>query len=172
MDSVKTKIIVGVLSRGNKYGIDTNGVFLASGGTAGYCAVGIPDDSLYSPYYIQAVLNSKYVEWIASLRGEIFRGGFIARGTKVLKDIPIRKIDFNDEDEKKLHDKIALQQKKLIELGDMYVDAKDDKRKSIVLQRKLNHELDIQNENLRILYDISELKEKQIPIISGLYAAD
>lgn len=172
MDSVKTKIIVGVLSRGNKYGIDTNGVFLASGGTAGYCAVGIPDDSLYSPYYIQAVLSSKYVEWIASLRGEIFRGGFIARGTKVLKDMPIRKINFNNEDEKKLHGKIAMQQKKLIELGDMYLDAKDDKRKSIVLQRKLNHELDIQNVNLRILYDISELKEKQLPIISELYAAD
>ena len=166
MDSIKTKIIVGVLSRGNKYGIDTNDVFLASGGTAGYCAVGIPDDCLYSPYYIQAVLNSKYVEWIASLRGEIFRGGFIARGTKVLKDMPIRAINFNDADERKLHDKIALQQKKIIELGDMYLDAKDDKRKSIVLQRKL------QNENLRILYDISELKEKRLPIISELYAAD
>lgn len=172
MDSVKTKIIVGVLSRGNKYGIDTNGVFLASGGTAGYCAVGIPDESLYSPYYIQAVLNSKYVEWIASLRGEIFRGGFIARGTKVLKDMPIRVINFNDADEKSLHDRIVEQQKKLIELGDMIVDAKDDNRKSIVLQRKLNYELNVQNENLRILYDIDELKEKQLPIISELYAAD
>lgn len=172
MDSVKTKIIVGVLSRGNKYGIDTNGVFLVSGGTAGYCAVGIPDESLYSPYYIQAVLNSKYVEWIASLRGEIFRGGFIARGTKVLKDMPIRVINFNDADEKSLHDRIVEQQKKLIELGDMIVDAKDDNRKSIVLQRKLNYELNVQNENLRILYDIDELKEKQLPIISELYAAD
>lgn len=82
MGDVKTKIIVGVLSRGGKYGVDTQGVFLASGGTAGYCAIGIPDDCKYSPYYIQAVLNSKYLEWIASLRGEIFRGGFIARGNK------------------------------------------------------------------------------------------
>jgi hypothetical protein len=172
MDSVRTKIIVGVLSKGNKYGIDTNGVFLASGGTAGYCAVGIPDDSLYSPYYIQAVLNSKYVEWIASLRGEIFRGGFIARGTKVLKDMPIRVINFNDVDEKGLHDKIAEQQKIIIEVSDMCVNAKDDKRKRIILERKLKHELDVQNENLRILYDIDELKEKQLPIISELYAAD
>lgn len=54
----------------------------------------------------------------------------------------------------------------------MIVDAKDDNRKSIVLQRKLNYELNVQNENLRILYDIDELKEKQLPIISELYAAD
>lgn len=172
MGEVKTKIIVGVLSKGNKYGIDTDGVFLASGGTAGYCAIGIPDNCSYSPYYIQAVLNSKYVEWIASLRGEIFRGGFIARGTKTLQDLPIRKINFDNDDERELHDKIASQQKELIALGDKCLKVKDNKRKYILAEREFEHKLDIQNNNLRILFGLSEEQDKQVPLITKMYAAD
>ena len=76
----------------------------------------MPERTPYSIYYIQALLNSKYSEWFASLYGEVFRGGFIARGTKVLKKLPIRKIDFENIDEKTLHDDIALLQQELIQL--------------------------------------------------------
>ena len=72
------KIIVGVLSVGDKYAVDTNGTLISSGGTAGYCAVALPNESEYSIYYLQAMLNSKYVEWFCTLNGEIFRGGYIA----------------------------------------------------------------------------------------------
>ena len=89
-----SKIIVGVLSVGDKYAIDVHGTLISSGGTAGYCVVAIPTTSDYSIYYLQAVLNSKYLEWFSALYGEVFRGGYIARGTKVLKNLPIRKIDF------------------------------------------------------------------------------
>lgn len=172
MGDVKTKIIVGVLSKGNKYGIDTKGTFLASGGTAGYCAIGIPDNCSYSPYYIQAVLNSKYVEWIASLRGEIFRGGFIARGTKTLQDLPIHKIDFEDESESKLHDKIASLQKELIAIGDKCLKVKDNKRKYILTEREFEHKLNVQNNNLRNLFGLSEEQDKQVPLITKMYATD
>lgn len=172
MGDVKTKIIVGVLSKGNKYGIDTKGVFLASGGTAGYCAIGIPGNCKYSPCYIQAVLNSKYVEWIASLRGEIFRGGFIARGTKTLQDLPIREIDFNKENEKDLHNRIAFQQKKLISLGDKCLKVKDNKRKLILAEREFERELEVQNNNLRMLYGLTEEQDRQVPLITKMYAAD
>ncbi len=57
-------------------------VFISSGGTAGYSLINIPNDCLYSIYYIQAILSSKYSEWFVSLSGEVFEGGFIARGTK------------------------------------------------------------------------------------------
>jgi hypothetical protein len=95
-----SKIIVGVLSVGDKYAIDVHGTLISSGGTAGYCVVAIPTTSDYSIYYIQAILNSKYLEWFSALYGEVFRGGYIARGTKVLKNLPIRKIDFSDAKQK------------------------------------------------------------------------
>jgi hypothetical protein len=91
------KIIVGVLSVGDKYAIDIHGTLISSGGTAGYCVVAVPETSDYSIYYIQAILNSKYLEWFSALYGEVFRGGYIARGTKVLKNLPIRKIDFSKQ---------------------------------------------------------------------------
>lgn len=101
------KIIVGVLSTGDKYAVDSFSTFVSSGGTAGYCMIALPEDSPYSIYYLQAILNCKYLEWISSLYGEIFGGGFIARGTKVLKQLPIRKIDFENNDERLAHDSIG-----------------------------------------------------------------
>ncbi|MEA3450818.1 MAG: Eco57I restriction-modification methylase domain-containing protein, partial [Bacteroidota bacterium] len=72
---VPAKIIVGVLSQGNKYAIDYFGTLISSGGTAGYCMITLPVDFAYSIYYIQALLNSKYLEWFSALIGEVFRGG-------------------------------------------------------------------------------------------------
>lgn len=167
-----TKIIVGVLSKGDKYSIDTQGVFIASGGTAGYCAIGISTDCPYSPFYIQAILNSKYVEWIASLHGEVFRGGYIARGTKVLMNLPIRTIDFENKIECEFHDRIAEQQKKLIKLGDEIKTAQSNRRQLIIVKRSFAQALQIQEENLRRLYGLNEEQDKQVPIISQLYAAD
>lgn len=170
--SLPVKIIVGVLSKGNKYAIDTQGVFIASGGTAGYCAIGIPENCRYSPYYIQAILNSKYIEWVASLRGEIFRGGYIARGTKVLMNLPIRNIDFENETERRLHDTIVTQQKKLIKLGDKIKAAQDNKRQMITTERTFIQALQVQEANLRLLYGLSEKQDKQVPLISQQYAVD
>ncbi|MFZ2656358.1 MAG: N-6 DNA methylase, partial [Victivallales bacterium] len=42
------KIIVGVLSVGDKYAVDIHGTLISSGGTAGYCVVALPPDSPYS----------------------------------------------------------------------------------------------------------------------------
>ena len=39
----KEKIILGVLSSGDKYAIDNYGTLFTSGGTAGYCAITLMD---------------------------------------------------------------------------------------------------------------------------------
>lgn len=116
LGNISEKIIVGVMSSGEKYPLDFSQTLHTAGGTAGYCSIFLSTDNLYSIYYIQAILNSKYVEWIIHLKGEVFRGGYIARGTKVLHNLPIRKINFNDSKEKALHDDIVNIQKQLIEL--------------------------------------------------------
>lgn len=76
-------------------------LFVSSGGTAGYSIINVPEHSPYSIYYIQALLSSKYLEWFASVYGEVFRGGFIARGTKVQTRMPIPIIDFENQSEKR-----------------------------------------------------------------------
>lgn len=168
---VPEKIIVGVLSQGDKYAIDYHHTLISSGGTAGYCIITLPNDCPYSIYYIQAILNSKYLEWYASLMGEIYRGAYIARGTKVLKRLPIREINFTDKDEKNVHDKIADIQKKLIDTQEEIDENQNNRRKTITLKRFFNKEKKALDEELKNLFDLGE-DDKNIPLIEELYGAD
>ena len=169
---IAEKIIVGVLAQENKYAVDTNGTLVSSGGTAGYCLVSIPADSHYSIYYIQAILGSIQGEWLASLYGEIFRGGFIARGTKVLKQIPIRTIDFNNPNDVAMHNEIVERQKSLISLGDRIAAAGNNTRKSTPLKRQFESLKVEQQQAINNLYGMTDEEVVLIPKIKELYAAD
>lgn len=169
---ISEKIIVGVLAQAEKYAVDTHGTLVSSGGTAGYCLVSVPETSPYSIYYIQAILGSTQGEWLASLYGEIFRGGYIARGTKVLKQIPIRTINFADDSEKAAHEDIVARQKKLIKLGDKIALAGSNKRKLTPLLRQME-KLKIEQQNaINTLYGMSKQEESLIPRIKEIYAVD
>jgi len=166
-----SKIIVGVLSVGDKYAIDVHGTLISSGGTAGYCVVAIPTDSEYSIYYIQAILNSKYLECFSALYGEVFRGGYIARGTKVLKNLPIRKIDFTNAKEKALHNSIVETQKELINIFDQIDANAGNKRALTPLQAQFIREKTALEILLAKLYDLGN-DDSLIPLIKELYEAN
>lgn len=166
-----SKIIVGVLSVGDKYAIDVYGTLISSGGTAGYCVVAIPTISDYSIYYIQAILNSKYLEWFSALYGEVFRGGYIARGTKVLKNLPIRKIDFSDTNQKALHDKIVETQKGLINIYDQIEANYGNKRALTPLIGQFEREKVNLDKLLAELYNLGD-DDSLIPLIKELYEAN
>lgn len=133
--------------------------------------IALPEDSPYSIYYLQAILNCKYLEWISSLYGEIFGGGFIARGTKVLKQLPIRKIDFQNNDERLAHDSIGDLQKQLIQMGDEIDAAHGNKRKLTILQRQFELSKQQLADFIMHLYGM-EPYDSIIPIIKEQYAAD
>lgn len=168
---VPEKIIVGVLSQGDKYAIDYHHTLISSGGTAGYCMIVLPPRTEYSIYYIQAILNSKYVEWYCSLIGEEFRGGYIAHGTKILKRLPIRSINFSNRREKTLHNKIASLQKKIISIQSQI----DKNSRNVRLRSKFEKEFIKDRKEidrlLVSLYGIGD-DDKKIPLIKELYAAE
>ena len=169
---IEEKIIVGVLAQSDKYAIDKQGTLVSSGGTAGYCLISLPSDSKYSIYYIQAILGSIQGEWLASLYGEIFRGGYIARGTKVLKQVPIRIIDFDNPTEADKHNDIVEKQKKLIEIGDKITGASGNRRKLIPLQRQFDALKLEQQRAINDLYGMTTQEVTQIPLIKDIYAAN
>jgi len=168
---VPIKIIVGVLSNGYKYSIDRKRTFISSGGTAGYCLINIPNTCKYSIYYIQALLTSKYLEWFASIYGEIFRGGFVARGTKVLKRMPIVTIDFSKPKSKSLHDDIAELQKEMNHIFSQVDQNENNSRITIPLQRKLVRMNKKMEAKLKNLFDLGDLDEI-IPSISQIYGKE
>lgn len=164
----KEKILLGVLSSGDKYAIDNYGTLFTSGGTAGYCAITMPDKFDYSTYYIQAILNSKYVEWFVILTGEVFRGSYFARGTKVLNNLPIHTIDFANVNEKTLHDKIVETQKELISIQDKIDLNVGNKRALTPLQGEFAREKANLEKLLAKLYDLGS-DDLLIPLIKDLY---
>lgn len=166
---VPRKIVVGVLSNGYRYSIDDQRTFISSGGTAGYCPINVPEDCPYSIYYIQALLTSKYLEWFASVYGEVFRGGFVARGTKVLKRMPIVKIDFDDDESKKLHDDIADLQLSLNLTYGKYEKEAGNPRMQVPLKRSFCNKQKQMEVLLAKLFNLGEL-EAFIPEITELYS--
>lgn len=170
---VAAKIIVGVLAIGNKYAIDYQQTLISSGGTAGYCMIVLPNNSPYSLYYIQAILNSKYLEWYSSLLGEVFGGGYIARGTKTLKRLPIRVINFEDAIDKKRHDNIAIVQEELIDRFQSMENAFQEGDKRLYKTKKTAFErlLNKQESVIKELYNLGE-NDDLIPSIQELYATN
>lgn len=100
------KLIVGVLSKEPMYVLDKNDILIASGGTAGYCAVSKKADSPYALEYIQAWLSNPITERILEIVGSDFEGGFIARGTFVLSTLPFVELDFDNAVQKGIYDRV------------------------------------------------------------------
>lgn len=109
----KPKIIVKVLSKIPMYCYDDKDTFIASGGTAGYCAVSVKENSKYDLFYIQAWLNHPYTEKLVCVLGSDFEGGFVARGTFLLKKLPFIELDFSDSSQKEIHDTVVSISKKV-----------------------------------------------------------
>lgn len=101
------KLIVGVLSKEPMYILDKNDVLIASGGTAGYCAISKKADSPYALEYIQAWLSNPITERILEIVGSDFEGGFIARGTFVLSTLPFVELDFENSVQKNIYDRVV-----------------------------------------------------------------
>lgn len=101
------KLIVGVLSKEPMYAYDDGDMLIASGGTAGYCAISHKIESPYALEYIQAWLSNPYTEHILEIVGSDFEGGFIARGTFVLSTLPFVELDFSVPAQKRIYDRVV-----------------------------------------------------------------
>jgi len=157
------KIIVGVLFKEERYIYDKNDMYFQTGDTAGYVGIKMREKSKYSIFYILGLLNHRALEWISSKKASVFDRDYIAHGQTLLRDLPIREIDFSKSSERKVHDKIVKIVKEIIELHKKKEKAKTDRElktfeKNIILKRT---ELD---KTINSLYGIDNLiKYAEIP---------
>lgn len=130
------KLIVGILSKNPLYAYDKNDMLIASGGTAGYCAITLKSDCPYCLEYIQAWLNNPYTEKIISIYGSDFENGFVSRGTAVLKSLPFIPINFNDKGQKELYDRVVSSTRLIYEINDRLQENVSKSKKQILERRK------------------------------------
>ena len=128
------KLIVGVLSKEPMYIFDNNNILIASGGTAGYCAVSQKEGSPYALEYLQAWLSNPITEKILEIVGSDFENGFTARGTFVLSTLPFVELDFNDNRQKEIHDNVVRYSREIYSINKKLMNH-PAKRITTVLQR-------------------------------------
>lgn len=129
------KLIVGVLSKAPMYVYDKKDILIASGGTAGYCAISKKEGSPYALEYIQAWLSNSYTEKILEITGSDFEGGFIARGTFVLSTLPFVELDLNAPAQKALYDRVVEASREVYQINDS-LKARPAKRVETALTRQ------------------------------------
>ncbi len=129
------KLIVGVLSKEPMYVLDKDDILIASGGTAGYCAISKKDDSSYALEYIQAWLSNPITERILEIVGSDFECGFTARGTFVLSTLPFVELDFKDKTQKGIYDRVVEASREIYDINNTLSD-RPAKRISVLLQSR------------------------------------
>lgn len=129
------KLIVGVLSKEPMYVLDKNDILIASGGTAGYCAVRKKAASPYALEYIQAWLSNPITERILEIVGSDFEGGFIARGTFVLSTLPFVELNFDNAVQKGIYDRVVEASREIYDINTT-LSSQPAKRISTLLQTR------------------------------------
>ena len=159
----RPKITVGVNSRGDKYVYDNTNTLLASGSTAGECAIATfrkTSESLsYDLYFILALLNHKAVEYFCRKRGSPFRGGWYARGTSVLQQIPLPKVDLTIGSERRhLYESIVSKCKQLCDVCHL-LDRSPSNAERVRLDRRQAYIKQAMDQEISALYGISNIIE-------------
>ena len=130
------KLIVGVLSKEPMYAYDAQDMLIASGGTAGYCAVTEKDESEYALEYIQAWVSNPYTERILEIVGSDFEGGFVARGTFVLSTLPFVELDFGKATQKAIYDRVVEATREIYSINDKLNNHPSKATESVLLRTK------------------------------------
>jgi len=108
---ISPKIFYSTNQLGDKYALDETGIVFESGGTAGEVVL-YPNKSGYSLDFVLALLDQTAIEFFIRKRGSPFQGGYYSRGTAVISEVPVPRIDFRDSIQTRWHDEIAMLQKK------------------------------------------------------------
>ena len=130
------KLIVGVLSQEPMYAYDGNDMLIASGGTAGYCAVSQKPGSPYALEYLQAWLSNPYTEQYIRISGSYFEGGFVARGTFILSSLPFVELNFFVPAEKAIHDEVIRFTREVYAINEKLASAPAKSAESVLLRQK------------------------------------
>lgn len=146
------KLIVGILSKEPMYVYDNENMLIASGGTAGYCAISKKEENPYSLDYLQAILTSPIIERFVNIIGSDFESGFVSRGTSVLSELPIIKIDFEDENDLKFYEQINKRMRNIRGIVNKLDNDKLDKNTKSALKRRKDFLIRLKDDKIEHLY--------------------
>lgn len=96
-----------VLSLDSNYVYDDNQVVFTGGGNGPFYGIERKDGTEESIFYIQALLNHWLMELLVRKSASTFRGGYYSHGKQFVAELPIYRIDFSNQAQKRAHDAIV-----------------------------------------------------------------
>ena len=132
---------------------DNSGLYFINVTTGGF---GVTLDETHgSQKYITGLLNSKLLNWFMKKVSTNFHGGYFAANKQFLVQLPIRNIDFSNQSDKSLHDKMVELVKRMLELNKRLENAKLPNEKQMI-QRQIDitdHQI---NQLVYVLYGLTD----------------
>lgn len=147
-------VIWPVLSLDSNYVFDDEMIAFTGGGNGPFYGLEMKEKIPESIFYIQAILNHWISEEIVKSKASFFRGGYYSHGKQYVAELPIIRIDFNNQDEKRLHDEIVEKVMLAMELS--------SKKKSVTNQ----------GEKDALSRAIESIQYQINTIIAGMYGID
>ena len=153
-------LICKVLSKEPCYVYENNATAFTGGGNGPFYGIRLKDDVFESIFYIQAILNWKRMDEIVKDVSSTFRGNYYSHSKQYLADIPICRIDFSDNRQKKIHDTIVNNVYKIMNLAnEMDSEAIPSKKK--LYQDAINANDAEISDLLESLYSSSVIKDEE-----------
>jgi hypothetical protein len=126
-----------VISQTGRYAFDNNELYFTGGGNGPYYGVRWKDAAnQHSLHYLQALLNSRLLDYVLHGVSSPFRGGYWSYGKRFIEQLPIRAIDFTDTRDRTAHDRVMALVEKMLALHQQLAAAKTP-QDTTLLQRQI-----------------------------------
>ncbi|MBI5932774.1 MAG: Eco57I restriction-modification methylase domain-containing protein [Chloroflexi bacterium] len=154
------KILTADLNPSANYCFDQIGEACFPGGAAGGYGI-VLDANMY--LYVLGLLNSKAVDYYHKKISTNFRGGWFGYDAKVIRNIPIRPINFSDPAEKAAHDKMVSLVEQMLALHKSLASAQSPQEKERLERQIQNTDASIDS----LVYALYGLNEEEIKVVEG-----
>jgi type I restriction-modification system DNA methylase subunit len=155
------KIVTPDIAASASFGYDAEGHYYFTGGGAG--GYGILLEEGWSYLYVLGLLNSRLLDWYLQQVSSPFRGGYFSYEARFIRQLPIRRINFDDPADVACHDRMVALVEEVLRLQKEHAAAeafKEDRRHD--LARRIE-QLDAQIDAL--VYELYGLTEEEIALI-------
>ncbi|MBK9161635.1 MAG: Eco57I restriction-modification methylase domain-containing protein [Nitrosomonadales bacterium] len=158
------KLVVQVISQTGRYAFDNNELYFTGGGNGPYYGVRWKDAAdQHSLHYLQALLNSRLLDYILHSVSSPFRGGYWSYGKRFIEQLPVRAIDFTNIQDRSTHDHAVALVEKMLALHPQLAAAKTP-HESNLLQRQIAA---TDNQIDQLVYQLYGLTDEEIALVEG-----
>jgi type I restriction-modification system DNA methylase subunit len=153
------KILTADLNPFANYCYDETGQACFPGGAAGGYGI-VLDENMY--LYVLGLLNSKAIDYYHKKISSNFRGGWFGYDAKVIRNIPIRTINFSDPEDKGKYDR-------MVALVECMLAFHKQSPRTPQEKEKLQREIDATDRQIdKLVYELYGLTEDEIKIVEGV----